>query len=93
MWKFFGVSSRHGLHQLRLRGVKIFVECRKDRQEFIVQKIHPNSRGDGPPARGMLVWRSLKPKTTTTAFQNNFFEFRFKATRLEEFDSLWVRNL
>jgi hypothetical protein len=41
----------------------------------------------------MLVRRRLKPKTTTTAFQSNFFEFRFKATRLEEFDSLWVRNL
>jgi len=32
----------------------------------------------------MLVRRRLKPKTTTTAFQSNFFEFPFKSTRLEE---------
>jgi len=61
---------------------------RKDRQGFIVQKINPNSCGTGHQREDAGA-AETQTKNHDDRVSKQLLEFRFKATRLEEFDSLW----
>jgi len=62
------------------------VAWRKDRQRFNRPEDQSEQRGTGHPGEGCCR-RRLKPKTTATAFQSNFFEFSLQGHSFGRIDS------